>query len=331
MPTPFEQAALLMAVDVMFADINAASLSFGDTNFNLNQATTTAVGVVRLSTLAEARAGTDKLSVITPEALQASRYQPGQIVVTAGKSALAGTLICNGTAVSRTQYAALFAAIGVDYGVGDGSTTFNLPDVKDGTTVVHAAVQSQVSSYTAGQAIAHTHTASAAAVGDHVHHIGVYGAGGHTHAASSGAAGDHSHGAWTDEQGWHGHSGNTAGAGDHQHATTFKNNGPVSLANGGGASMSMTVPGGLIDMPTNVSGHHGHSFNTDGAGNHGHNIGMNGVGHHAHDIGVAAVGDHAHGLDNRGAGAHDHAITVNSTGGGDNLPAGLRMLYCIAY
>lgn len=40
-------------------------------------------------------------------------------------------LLCNGAAVSRTTYATLFAAIGTRFGVGDGSTTFNLPDVRD--------------------------------------------------------------------------------------------------------------------------------------------------------------------------------------------------------
>jgi microcystin-dependent protein len=39
-------------------------------------------------------------------------------------------LECNGSAVSRTTYAALFTKIGVTYGVGDGSTTFNLPDLR---------------------------------------------------------------------------------------------------------------------------------------------------------------------------------------------------------
>jgi microcystin-dependent protein len=42
----------------------------------------------------------------------------------------AGWLKCNGSAVSRTTYSALFAAIGVTYGAGDGSTTFNLPDMR---------------------------------------------------------------------------------------------------------------------------------------------------------------------------------------------------------
>jgi microcystin-dependent protein len=43
-------------------------------------------------------------------------------------SAPAGFLFCNGTAVSRSTYANLFAAIGTTFGIGDGSTTFNLPN-----------------------------------------------------------------------------------------------------------------------------------------------------------------------------------------------------------
>jgi microcystin-dependent protein len=39
-----------------------------------------------------------------------------------------GWLLCDGSAVSRTTYAALFAVIGTNFGIGDGSTTFNLPD-----------------------------------------------------------------------------------------------------------------------------------------------------------------------------------------------------------
>jgi len=41
-----------------------------------------------------------------------------------------GFLACDGAAVSRSQYAALFTAIGTTYGAGDGSTTFNLPDLR---------------------------------------------------------------------------------------------------------------------------------------------------------------------------------------------------------
>ena len=44
-------------------------------------------------------------------------------------------LECNGQAVSRSTYAALFAVISTTYGSGDGSTTFNVPDLTDRTVV----------------------------------------------------------------------------------------------------------------------------------------------------------------------------------------------------
>lgn len=64
-------------------------------------------------------------------AIQVSSILPSGMVVPFAMSAVpSGWLECDGTAVSRTTYASLFAAIGVTYGVGDGSTTFNLPDLR---------------------------------------------------------------------------------------------------------------------------------------------------------------------------------------------------------
>jgi microcystin-dependent protein len=54
----------------------------------------------------------------------------GAVLAFAGSSAPSGFLVCNGDAVSRTTYAALFAVIGITYGQGNGSTTFNLPDLR---------------------------------------------------------------------------------------------------------------------------------------------------------------------------------------------------------
>ena len=59
-----------------------------------------------------------------------SSLPAGTMVQWAGATAPANWLLCDGTAVSRTTYATLFAAIGTAYGVGDGSTTFNLPDLR---------------------------------------------------------------------------------------------------------------------------------------------------------------------------------------------------------
>ena len=55
----------------------------------------------------------------------------GSYIQFAGSQAPDGFLVCNGGAISRTTYSALFAVIGTTYGSGDGSTTFNLPDLTD--------------------------------------------------------------------------------------------------------------------------------------------------------------------------------------------------------
>ena len=55
---------------------------------------------------------------------------PGAITAFGASSAPTGWLTCDGTAVSRTTYAALFAVVGTTWGVGDGSTTFNVADLR---------------------------------------------------------------------------------------------------------------------------------------------------------------------------------------------------------
>lgn len=57
-------------------------------------------------------------------------WDPGDVKWSARTTAASGWLLCDGTAVSRAQYARLFQAIGVQYGAGDGTTTFNVPNVK---------------------------------------------------------------------------------------------------------------------------------------------------------------------------------------------------------
>jgi len=54
----------------------------------------------------------------------------GTVSAFAGSTAPTGYALCDGSAVNRTTQAALFAVIGTTYGVGDGSTTFNLPDLR---------------------------------------------------------------------------------------------------------------------------------------------------------------------------------------------------------
>ena len=54
----------------------------------------------------------------------------GTILMTGGASADSGYLICDGTAYSRTSYSALFTKIGVTFGVGNNSSTFNVPNLQ---------------------------------------------------------------------------------------------------------------------------------------------------------------------------------------------------------
>lgn len=59
----------------------------------------------------------------------------GAIEQYSGSSVPQGWLACDGSAVSRTQYQSLFNTIGTSYGNGDGSTTFNLPDLRGRTPI----------------------------------------------------------------------------------------------------------------------------------------------------------------------------------------------------
>lgn len=68
--------------------------------------------------------GSGALDWVAPSVL------PGTVQFFAGSTAPVGWIKANGAAVSRTAYAALFTAIGTIYGVGDGSTTFALPDLR---------------------------------------------------------------------------------------------------------------------------------------------------------------------------------------------------------
>ena len=85
----------------------------------------TSVGITNVSMDFNATAYAD--NVIVDAQIEGS---VGQIVTHAGNSVPQGTLLAEGLAVSRTTYSDLFSAIGTTYGIGDGSTTFNLPDYR---------------------------------------------------------------------------------------------------------------------------------------------------------------------------------------------------------
>ena len=82
-----------------------------------------------------------------------------------GLTAPVGWLLCDGSAVSRTTYANLFAVIGTRYGAGDGSTTFNVPNLNNGSfprgvapSAVGTSYSASLPPLTASSNGAHTHT-----------------------------------------------------------------------------------------------------------------------------------------------------------------------------
>lgn len=117
-------------------------------------ATLTVKGLVEIGTTAEINAGTSlggtgASLAVRPDQLAASIYglqlpssvqkasmdngglsPTGTVIAYAGASAPTGWLLCDASAVSRTTYAALFAIVSTTYGVGNGTTTFNVPDMR---------------------------------------------------------------------------------------------------------------------------------------------------------------------------------------------------------
>jgi microcystin-dependent protein len=129
-------------------------------------------------------------------AYDAATYLPaGMVVPYAGTTAPSGWLLCYGQAVSRTTYATLFAVTSTTYGTGDGSTTFNIPDLRgrvvagqddmggssanrltdqtgglNGDTL-GATGGAETHTLTEAQLAAHTHTGTTASDGAHTHTI----------------------------------------------------------------------------------------------------------------------------------------------------------------
>jgi len=95
----------------------------------------------------------------------------GTIVPWSSASVPTGFLECDGAAVSRSTYSALFAVVGTTYGTGDGSSTFNLPNLQDNVPVGKSGTKALAStggantvtpsinntSISEGQLASHTH------------------------------------------------------------------------------------------------------------------------------------------------------------------------------
>ena len=275
--------------------------------------------------------------ILTSDAVGLATWEagnpPGGIMAYGGASAPSGWFICDGSAVSRTTYADLFAVIGTTYGAGDGSTTFNLPDLQQRFPLGKAVAGTGNTLGGVGGLIDHTHTApnhnhsftptgtvsaptflgSAGTTAnggvDHTHstpaHYHGFGAGSGLsggNGTTSGASNDHSHtysGTSSGVSNDHTHSGTTTTDGDHTHGVPEY---AGYLGNISFSHLNSPVNGNTGDQ-TGFAGAHNHSFTTGGiSANHSHTYSGTTSGFNA---------DHSHTTP-----AHGHTGTIGLVAGG---------------
>ena len=217
----------------------------------------------------------------------------------AGAAAPSGWLECDGSAVARADYADLFSAIGTVYGAGDGSTTFNLPDLRgeflrgldsgrgvDADRVLGSAQGEEYKS--------HTHTGSSSNTGSHTHtgSVTVNSNGAHTHTVSGTAA--------------------SAGAHTHTLRNYLSEWGSVSAATAGiEHNIARGNDQGVRDSNNAVlsAGAHTHTVSGSAASAGAHT--------HTGSASIASSGDHT------------HAVTVAASGGAETRPRNVALMACI--
>jgi microcystin-dependent protein len=179
-------------------------------------------------------------------------YLPvGSISIYAGQTAPSGWLFCDGTAVSRFTYPRLFSVINRTYGAGDGTTTFNLPNLQERLPVGKSG--SSVLGNTGGS---DTITLSVNNIPSH------------THTGTTDSNGSHTHTGTTTTNGSHTHSSNATG-GLAQPGLAYSNGQDTTtgIDTDGSNELNLKTTAALA---INSDGDHSHSLNVDTSGSHTH-------------------------------------------------------------
>jgi microcystin-dependent protein len=245
----------------------------------------------------------DLESTLTP---RIARRPTGDIEPTVRTTPKIDTLILNGQTVARATYPVLWQWVQDNglvatnlFTVGDGSTTFGLPNFSGRVLIGAGTLGSD--SYALGSVTgASTRILSIANLPAHDHNVGV----------SSSDAGGHSHGFTTDSDGGHSHSVTINAGGSHSHSVTTNSTGShgghesFSTGRGTAAPTAQTV--------TNAAG---------SAGAHSHTGTTNTESAHTHTGSATSVSGHDHAGTTGSVSAHDHDISVSedSVGSGTAL------------
>ncbi|MCA1403693.1 tail fiber protein [Ensifer sp. IC3342] len=206
-----------------------------------------------------ARTTLDVYSKSEVDNLTSSSVPAGTVIFYAKSTAPSGYLKANGAAVSRTTYSDLFAAIGTTFGAGDGSTTFNLPDLRGEFVRGWDDARGVDTSRVFG-------SAQAANIASHTHAIDP--------PSTTTSSDSHTHTV----------SGTTSSAGAHSHTI------PTTVNNAAGGTNRESLVAGPDTASTNSAGAHTHTWSgTTSSDAHTHTV----------DIGSFTSGTAGSGTDTR--------------------------------
>jgi microcystin-dependent protein len=241
-----------------------------------------------------------------------SLIPPGSIIMYGAAAAPGGYYLCEGAAISRSTYAALFAVISTTYGAGDGSTTFNVPDFRD--RAPYGASTFTLGSKTAGEVNASGQNSTGTGTS------GSSGASTVANNTGTGTTGTGTTGTAT--------SGGTAPS---IPSSTYNTGTGTSGGSGASTVAANTGNAGATTVASNTGsgGSHGHGVTTantnsttdkDVTGAIASVTAVANVGNHTHAIPALTVNAHAHSIPSLTVNSHTHtvpalsipAMTVNS-------------------
>jgi microcystin-dependent protein len=237
-----------------------------------------------------------------------------------------GYLECDGSAISRTTYADLFAVIGTSYGAGDGSTTFNLPDYRGeflrgfdngANNDPDAAIRTDRGDGTTGDAIGTRQPFSNAT---HTHQVD-------PPSTLSSASGAHTHSipgtsVTTNSAGNHVHGGTVSGSTNPASNTMQVPYREVEVEVPGVFDPSVTIrelrPG---TGSLTIGGSHVHTLNAS--------LNTTNSGTHYHSVNIPT-------RNSSSSGNHQHTVDISSFdsdthGGNESRPANVSVMWCIKY